>query len=50
MILIAFSLENAPLYPVPPAKANCTGLEVLFPTGSACQRKCWLTAAWVLLL
>ena len=26
------------------------GDEVLFPTGSACQRKCWLTAAFVLLL
>src|SRR5215469_1033107 len=26
------------------------GLAVLFPTGSACQRKCWLRAAWVLVL
>src|SRR5215472_8745403 len=26
------------------------GLAVLFATGSACQRKCWLTAAWLLLL
>ena len=37
--------------PVPEANSRLNfpeGLEVLFPTGSACQRKCWLTAALVL--
>src|SRR6516225_1110187 len=38
--------------PLPDANSRLNfpdGLDVLFPTGSACQRKCWLTAACVLL-
>src|SRR6516165_7305877 len=39
--------------PLPDANSRLNfpdGLDVLFPTGSACQRKCWLIAAFVLLL